>query len=156
MEPGRRSSRRRARSTSSYYDTADCGTPTIGGVEKHVAPTQNAVAVKTSSDQTSVDGYSAVGYCDMAVAMDEVVSGCDLGQGISVPELDLENQSRWILPIAQTNTGWDSVIRVTNVSGDDGIGVSALFYAADGQGVNGPSEQLFSTTLAVAKPSAWI
>ncbi len=91
----------------------------------------------------------------MAVAMDEVVSGCDLGQGISVPELDLENQSRWILPIAQTNTGWDSVIRVTNVSGADGIGVSALFYAADGQGVNGPSEQLFSTTLSSGETFSW-
>jgi hypothetical protein len=125
-----------------------CGEPNISGVEKHTSPTQNAGQPNvTSSAMSSVDGYTAVPFCDMAVAMDEIVDGCVFGQGISIPELDLNNQARWILPIAQTNTGWNSVIHVTNVSGNDGVGVSALFYAANGQGVSGPSTQLFSTTL---------
>jgi len=132
------------------YTTAVCPDPVISGVEKHVSPSQNGQANSTSSAQTTVDGYTAVSGCDMALAQDQATLGCafDTGlAGISLPELDLNNQSRWILPIAQTNTGWNSIIHVTNVSGNDGVGVSALFYAANGQGNSGPSTQLFSTTL---------
>jgi hypothetical protein len=131
-----------------------CGEPNISGVEKHVAPVQNAGQPNvTGNAMNEVDGYTGVPYCDMAVAMDQVVGSClftspgILPQGISLPELDLNHQARWILPIAQTNTGWDSIIHITNVSANDGVGVSALYYAANGQGVSGPSTQLVSTTL---------
>lgn len=125
-----------------YY----CGDPNIGGVEKHESPSGSSVV--TNATQTTVDGSSAVPLCDLAVASDQSVTGCFFGQGDSTPELDMNNQFRWILPIVQTNTGWDTVLHVTNVSGGSNVGVNAYFYAASGQGVGGPSSQLFSENLA--------
>jgi hypothetical protein len=144
------------------YAKVDCGDPTIAGVEKHVAPTQNSQANSTNSSQTSVDGYTAVSECDMALAMDDVNQACQLygptgtpfgtfPGGISLPQFDMNNVAKWILPIAQTNTGWDSVIHVTNVSGIDVVGVNALFYAANGQGNAGQSTQLFSISLDIGE-----
>lgn len=121
------------------YTTADCGVPSIGGAEKHMAPSQNGNPLSTSAAQTTVDGSTSVPLSDLAVASDWTGS---------LPELDLNNQFRWVLPIVQTNSGWDSVIHVTNVNGSSNVGVNAYFYAANGQGVAGPSEQLFSVNLA--------
>ena len=134
---------------TSYY----CGDPNIGGVEKHEAPTGGSVV--TNANQTTVDGSSSVPFCDLAVASDQAVTGCYFGQGDSTPELDMNNQFRWILPIVQTNTGWDSVIHVTNVSGSSNVGVNVYWYAANGQGVSGPSAQLFSVNLGSGKTKSF-
>ena len=126
-------------------DAPDCGVPNIGGVEKHEAPTGGSVV--TNANQTTVDGSSSVPFCDLAVASDQAVTGCYFGQGDSTPELDMNNQFRWILPIVQTNTGWNSVIHVTNVSTSSNAAVNVYWYASNGQGVSGPSAQLFSVNL---------
>ena len=139
----------RAYTVTVYY----CGDPNIGGVEKHEAPTGGSVV--TNANQTTVDGSSSVPFCDLAVASDQAVTGCYFGQGDSTPELDMNNQFRWILPIVQTNTGWDSVIHVTNVSGSSNVGVNVYWYAANGQGVSGPSAQLFSVNLGSGKTKSF-
>ncbi len=61
-----------------------------------------------------------------------------------IPELDLNNQYRWVLPIAQTNNGWDSILRITNVSSQDAL-VNAYWYPA-GTGVT-------STPVAISVPT---
>ncbi len=99
--------------TIQYY--TDCGTPRIAGVEKHWT---------TGATNTTVDGYTAVPLSDLVDASD---------LGFSFPELDNNNQYRWILPIAQTNTGWDSIIRITNIDSQD-ASVNAYWYPA-GTGV---------------------
>jgi hypothetical protein len=131
------------------YPTTDCGEPSIGGVEKYEAGT-GAGPVVTAAAETTVDGSNAVPLCDLAYASDQYLAACVRNDwsGLSVPELSHNNQFRWILPIAQTNSGWDSIIHVTNVSGDDNAGVNVYYYAGGGQGVNGPSTQLLTDTLA--------
>jgi hypothetical protein len=130
------------------YETTDCGQPSIGGVEKHSADTGGSVV--TNANQTTVDGSNAVPLCDLAYASNQQTSACVVGNnlaGTSVPELSHNNQFRWILPIVQTNNGWNSIIHVTNVSGNSGVGVNVYYYTGGGQGVAGPSIQLLSTTL---------
>jgi hypothetical protein len=65
-----------------------------------------------------------------------------------LPELSMNYQYRWILPIVQTNTGWDTVLHVTNVSGAANVGVNAYYYAGGGQGVAGPSKVVLNANLA--------
>ncbi|MDI3340031.1 MAG: DUF4815 domain-containing protein [Sphaerobacter sp.] len=103
-----------------------CPLPRIAGVEKHTVGT---VGVRTTSATAAVDGYSAIPAGDVALA----------GNG-GAP---LEGQSRWVVPIVQTNNGWNSVLVITNVSGKP-TSVSATFYAAGGQGFAGPSAMLLS------------
>jgi hypothetical protein len=107
-----------------YY--TDCGVPRIAGVEKHWT---------TSDPSTTVDGYTAVPLSDLVDASDN---------GFSWPELDLNNQYRWVLPIAQTNTGWDSILRITNVDSQDAL-VNAYWYQA-GTGVT-------STPISIPVPT---
>jgi len=112
----------------------ECVEPRIAGVEKHTVGT---VGVRTSSATEAVDGYSAVPQDDVALA----------GDGGAV----LEGQSRWVLPIVQTNNGWNTEIFITNVSGKTNS-VSATFYAAGGQGYAGEGEMLLSgKTLAAGE-----
>src|SRR5690606_22880897 len=60
----------------------------------------------------------------------------------------LDGQFRWIQPIVQTNTGWNTVLYITNVSGDDNVGVTGTYYASSGQGFAGPSTMIVNQTLA--------
>ena len=118
--------------TVTYYYS--CPVPRIAGVEKHTVGT---VGVRTTSETEAVDGYSAVPQDDVALA----------GDGGAV----LEGQSRWVLPIVQTNNGWNTEIFITNVSGKTNS-VSATFYAAGGQGYAGEGEMLLSgKTLAAGE-----
>ena len=110
--------------TIHYY--GNCAEPRIAGVEKHMVGTTE---VRTTAQTAMVDGYSAVPVQDVALA--------DNGGAL------LEGQSRWVLPIVQTNNGWNTAIVVTNVSGKT-TSVSATFYAAGGQGYAGPSVALLS------------
>ena len=110
--------------TVQYYQ--DCGVPRIAGVEKHWT---------TSSPSTTVDGYSAVPLSDLVDSSDN---------GFSWPELDLNNQFRWVLPIAQLNNSWNSIVRITNVSAQD-ASVNAYWYPA-GNGVT-------STPLTIPVPT---
>jgi len=114
------------------YECDEVPFPRIAGVEKHTVGT---TGVRTNSNTESVDGYSAIPLSDLAIAADFAT--------ISWPEVDLDNQSRWILPIVQTNNGWNTAIVITNVSGENNS-VNATFYAADGQGFAGPSVALLS------------
>jgi len=104
----------------------DVPVPRIAGVEKHTVGTSG---VRTGSNTTVADGYSAVPVQDVDLAT---------GGGVG-----LEGQSRWVLPIAQTNTGWDTELVITNVAKQT-TAVSATFYAAGGQGVAGESVALLS------------
>ena len=104
----------------------DCPAPRIAGVEKHTVGTVGAL---TSSATEMIDGYTAVPQYDVALADD--------GGAI------LEGQSRWVLPIVQTNSGWNTEIFITNISGKNNA-VSVTFYPAAGQGVAGPSKLILS------------
>src|SRR5690606_15719532 len=105
------------------------------GVEKHTVST---AGVQTTSSTALVDGYSAVPVQDLARA----------GDGGVV----LEGQSRWVLPIVQTNSGWNTAIVITNVAGRT-TAVNATFYAAAGQGYAGESEMLLSGQVLAAGES---
>src|SRR5690606_5220375 len=94
-----------------YYD---CVAPRITGVEKHTVGT---AGVRTTSSTESVDGYTAVPQVDVDLAA---------GGGAF-----LEGQSRWVLPVVQTNNGWNTAFVITNVSNQT-TAVSATFYGAGG------------------------
>jgi len=118
---------RGAEPAGTYTVTAyDCPTPRIAGVEKHTVGT---TGVQTSADTAMVDGYTALPAADIA----------DAGNGGAL----LDGQSRWIVPIAQTNAGWNTALVITNVSGKN-TSVNATFYAAGGQGYAGPSVALLA------------
>ena len=103
-----------------------CNPPRIAGVEKHTVGT---VGVQTNANTEMVDGYSAIPSMDVDMA--------EYG-GVT-----LEWQSRWVLPIVQTNNGWNTEIVITNIW-DEPTAVNATFYAAGGQGVAGPGLTLLS------------
>jgi len=113
-------------------DCFDVPDPRIAGVEKHTVGT---AGLRTNANTEIVDGYSAIPLSDLAIAADY--------ETFSWPEADLDNQSRWILPIVQTNNGWNSEIVITNVSGENNS-VNATFFAAGGQGFAGESVALLS------------
>ncbi|MDI3340022.1 MAG: hypothetical protein QJR03_05775 [Sphaerobacter sp.] len=112
-----------------------CFPPRIAGLEKHTAGT---VGARTSDDTIAVDGYSAVPWFDLLLATG--IASLDSGEPV---EAYLEGQSRWVLPIVQTNNGWDTELVITNVS-DEHTSVSATFYAEGGQGFAGPSVAILS------------
>jgi len=114
-----------AYSVTLYY-CGDVPEPRIAGVEKHTVGT---TGVRTNSNTEIVDGYSALPFQDLELAA---------GGGA-----DLNAQSRWVVPIVQTNNGWNTAIVITNVSGANNS-VNATFYAAGGQGFAGPSVALLS------------
>jgi len=109
----------------------ECPAPRIAGVEKHTVGT---VGARTTSATEAVDGYSAVPLFDLALASDEAWS---------IPQAGLENQSRWVLPIVQTNNGWNTEFFITNVSGMNNS-VNVTFYRAGGQGYAGEGEMILS------------
>ena len=114
--------------TVTYYV---CPPPRIAGVEKHTVGTAGA---RTTSATEAVDGYTAVPLADLALASDVLWS---------IPQSGLENQSRWVLPIVQTNNGWNTEFFITNVSGENNS-VNVTFYAAGGQGYAGEGEMILS------------
>ena len=97
-----------------------CPPPRIAGVEKHTVGT--LFGPQTTSTTEMVDGYSAVPHSDLKRA----------AQGGET----LEEQIRWVVPIVQTSSGWNTEIFITNVSQNDTT-VNATFYPAQGQGVAG-------------------
>ena len=113
-------------SVTLYY-CGDVPEPRIAGVEKHTVGTAGA---RTNANTEIVDGYTAIPYQDLELAA---------GGG----EVVLDAQSRWVLPIVQTNNNWNTEIVITNVSGANNS-VNATFYAAGGQGFAGPSVALLS------------
>jgi len=136
LEGGTRPAQGSTYTVTVYYDCDPefYGGPRIAGVEKHTVGTAGA---RTTSATEAVDGYTAVPQDDVALA----------GDGGAV----LEGQSRWVLPIVQTNNGWNTEIFITNVSGKTNS-VSATFYAAGGQGYAGEGEMLLSgKTLAAGE-----
>jgi len=104
----------------------ECPAPRIAGAEKH---TTGTVGPRTSADTEIVDGYTAVPFQDVALAA---------GGGAV-----LDSQSRWVIPIVQTNNNWNTAIVITNIS-DQNNSVNATYYAAGGQGFAGPSVALLS------------
>ncbi|MDI3340536.1 MAG: hypothetical protein QJR03_08390 [Sphaerobacter sp.] len=102
-----------------------CPAPRIAGVEKHTVG--GALGPRTTSETRMVDGYSAVPAGDLALAR---TGGATL-----------EDQSRWIVPVVQTNSGWNTELVVTNVASTDAT-VNATFYPAGEQGVAGRSKLL--------------
>ncbi|MBX6723009.1 MAG: hypothetical protein IRY92_07220, partial [Dactylosporangium sp.] len=84
---------------------------------------------RTSADTEIVDGYTAIPYQDLVLAA---------GGGAV-----LDSQSRWVIPIVQTNNNWNTAIVITNIS-DQNNSVNATYYAAGGQGFAGPSVALLS------------
>ncbi|ACZ39393.1 Ig-like domain-containing protein [Sphaerobacter thermophilus] len=112
-------------SVTLYY-CDDIPLPRIAGAEKHTVGT---VGPRTSANTEMVDGYSAIPLADVLLA--------------SVGGAFLDAPSRWVIPIVQTNNGWNTAIVITNVSGANNS-VNATFYAAGGQGFAGPSVALLS------------
>ncbi|ACZ39395.1 hypothetical protein [Sphaerobacter thermophilus] len=108
----------------------DLPDPRIAGVEKH---TTGTVGPRTSANTEIVDGYTALPVQDLILATGVT----------SFPEAWLDLQSRWIIPIVQTNNHWNTEIVITNVSGVNNS-VNATFYAAGGQGSAGESVALLS------------
>src|SRR5690606_9519937 len=117
--------------TVSVYSCDDIPLPRIAGVEKHTVGT---TGVRTTANTAMVDGYSAIPVFDLTVAADAIISW---------PEVDLDNQSRWVIPIVQTNNHWNTEIVITNVSGQN-TSVNATFFPAGGQGFAGESVALLS------------
>ncbi|MGV2385136.1 MAG UNVERIFIED_CONTAM: hypothetical protein LOD86_07700, partial [Thermobifida fusca] len=107
-------------------DCVDVPEPRIAGVEKHTVGTAGA---RTNANTEIVDGYSALPFQDLVLAA---------GGGAV-----LDSQSRWVLPIVQTNNNWNTAIVITNIS-DQNNSVNATYYAAGGQGFAGPSVALLS------------
>ncbi|WP_038038163.1 DUF4815 domain-containing protein [Thermorudis peleae] len=119
------------------FNLAPGACPAIAGAEKHVAPSASTAA-QTSSAQTIVSGYTALPLSDVT-----------LSRGLTVPTdydttITTTGQWNWVLPIVQTNNGWDSIIHVTNVSQTDACGVTVIFYP---QGTNPSVPNSFTTTL---------
>jgi len=97
-----------------------CRPPRIAGIEKHAVGT--LFGPQTTSTTDMVDGYSAVPQSDLELAAEGGET--------------LEGQVRWVVPIVQTSSGWNTEIFITNVSQNDAT-VNATFYPAAGQGVAG-------------------
>jgi hypothetical protein len=93
----------------------------IAGVAKNVNPVAGPNA-KTTTAHSIVDGYSAL-----------------TGDQIT----DTEN-STYILPIVQSNSGWDTEVRVANFDedGNTAQNVTVDLFPADNQGYGGPAEQV--------------
>jgi len=119
-----------------YANVWYCGVPRIAGVEKHISTTQ------------IVDGYSAIPLSDLGDA-----SGRGLGLlfddfAAAVSTNVIAWGSTWVLPIVQSNwNGWNSIVRITDVSGRAGNTYTAYFYPADGQGFGGGSAVIADGTL---------
>jgi hypothetical protein len=141
-----------------HYSTGEtsCRAPVITGVEKHVMATPSA-AGKTSSAQTSVDGYTAIPEQDVpwgpgSEICHDIYDGSDCYNAghyiVGIPLFgDFDGHS--YLPIVQTNSGWNSVIHITNVdpSSPDFASVTITLYTAAGQGAFGPSVGSFTALL---------
>ncbi|HEX7101521.1 MAG TPA: DUF4815 domain-containing protein [Nitrolancea sp.] len=134
----------------------DCRAPIITGVEKHVMATPSA-AGKTSSAQTSVDGYTAIPEQDVpwgpgSAVCHDIWNGSDCynagGYIVGFPDMGAFDGHSY-LPIVQTNSGWNSVIHITNVdpSSPDFASVTITLYTAAGQGAFGPSMGSFTALL---------
>ena len=136
LEGGTRPAQGSTYTVTVYYDCDPefYGGPRIAGVEKHTVGT---VGVRTTSATEAVDGYTAVPLFDLVLASDEEWS---------IPQAGLENQSRWVLPIVQTNNGWNTEFFITNVSGLNNS-VTVTFYRAGGQGYAGEGEMILSGEL---------
>ncbi|MFS8533477.1 MAG: hypothetical protein FWJ91_17135, partial [Sphaerobacter thermophilus] len=121
---------KRATYSVTLYYCDDVPLPRIAGAEKHTVGT---VGPRTSANTEIVDGYTALPVQDLILATGVT----------SFPEAWLDLQSRWIIPIAQTNNNWNTAIVITNIS-DQNNSVNATYYAAGGQGFAGPSVALLS------------
>ncbi|HVX31161.1 MAG TPA: DUF4815 domain-containing protein, partial [Nitrolancea sp.] len=134
----------------------DCRAPIITGVEKHVMATPSA-AGKTSSAQTSVDGYTAIPMQDVpwgpaSAVCHDIYGGDDCFNAgdyiVGIPDFGAFDGHSY-LPIVQTNSGWNSVIHITNIdpSSPDFSSVTITLYTAAGQGAFGPSVGSFTALL---------
>jgi hypothetical protein len=94
----------------------------IAGVVKNVNPVVGPNA-KTTTAHSIVDGYSGLS-----------------GYQIS----DFSGNSAYILPIVQSNSGWDTEVRVANFDedGNTAQNITVDLFPADNQGYGGPAEQV--------------
>jgi hypothetical protein len=136
--------------------TTSCRAPVITGVEKHVMATA-APTAQTSSTQTAVDGYTAIPEQDVpwgpaSTVCHDINGGNDCFDAgdyiVGIPNFGAFDGHSY-LPIVQTNSGWNSIVHITNVdpSSPDFASVTITLYTAAGQGAFGPSVGSFTATL---------
>jgi hypothetical protein len=136
--------------------TGTCRAPVISGVEKHVMANPSNSA-KTNADTIAVDGYTATPMQDVAwgpgsaVCHDINGTDCvDFGDYIvGIPDFGAFDGHSYI-PIAQTNSGWDTILHISLVdpSAPDFTSVTITLYTAGSQGAFGPSVGSFTQTLS--------
>jgi hypothetical protein len=142
--------------TVNYVASYDlCRAPVITGVEKHVMAAA-APSGQTNADTVAVDGYTAIPMQDVpwgpASSICQDLTGTDClnlgGYIVGIPQFGTFDGHSY-LPIVQTNTGWDSIIHITNIdpSSPDFASVTITLYTAAGQGAFGPSVGSFTATL---------
>ena len=146
--------------TVSYTTSAtNCRAPVITGVEKHVmaTPIMNA---ETTAATIAVDGYTAIPEQDVpwgpasAVCHEITQEDCyDAGDYVVGLPIFGEFDGHSYLPIVQTNSGWDSIIHISNIdpSSPKYAAVTITLYTAAGQGAFGPSVGEFTTSLGQGK-----
>jgi hypothetical protein len=95
----------------------------IAGVAKIVAPVA-APTARTSAQQEAVSGYTALPREDVRIG----------------------NQHNLVFPIVQTNTGWNSVLHVTNFDSKSNCSVTVTLYQSP-SGYSDPSYGQFTKLL---------
>ncbi len=116
-------------SVHAVAETVEDGAPAlIAGSVKNVGPVESSNA-KTSSAHITVDGYTGM--------TDDQVNDDDDTQ---------------ILPIVQTNSGWDTKVRIASFAGEGNPNPTTAYtvtlYEAGGQGSAGPSSGEFTGLIA--------
>ena len=116
-------------------------------------PSANA---QTNASTISVDGYTAIPEQDVpwgpASAVCHEITGDDCFDAgdyiLGIPDFGAFDGHSY-LPIVQTNTGWDSILHITNIdpSSPNFASVTVTLYTAAGQGAFGPSVGQFTTSL---------
>jgi hypothetical protein len=88
-----------------YSVDVNCAQPPIAGVAKIVAPVASNSG-RTSGQQEAVSGYTALPVGDVRIA----------------------GQHNLVFPIVQTNSGWNSVLHITNFDSKSNCSVTVTLY----------------------------
>lgn len=114
----------------------------IAGLTKSMGPVPGASPATTAAHET-VDGYSGLRIDQVATDWDAVSeTPFPFSESASLESIGTGRQSDFVLPIVQTNSGWDTTIRVANMNPDGNslANATVTLYESGGQGFAGPSE----------------
>jgi hypothetical protein len=92
--------------------------------------TPRATTPPWSDGASVVTGYTGLGATDLAA-------------------VEATDSSAWHLPIVQTNSGWNTFIRIANLSSSDAIDISVALYPAGNQAGEGGADTIVTRQLPV-------